>query len=469
MLITRTFLDKSNTIIKGNPANTGTNPTLQLFYGNMTSRAIVHFDHTKVKQLVEDKTYPDTSKLTHTLKIWNCSDINLPIIDKCMSVPNQLDTFCRATSYDLVFFRIPKSWDQGRGFDCEEDHRPEYKRAYSEFGSNWYDATTDTKWDKPGIYTSDEIAQFIEDNSDIIIGTQHFDFGNENIELDITEYFNKLIDETYENNGIGIAFTPSLEEMKTNNSQYAGFFSSETHTFFEPYIETVYNETIEDDRTNFYIGKENKLYFYANVGGNNVNLDQLPTCTINGDIYPTKQATKGVYYITIPSSVTTAMQDKTMYYDEWSNIIYQGQAYPDVELQFTTKSSKRYFGFGLPYESEKRPKFTPLVYGIKNDEKITQGDVRKLHVDCKVNYTVDQIYAVDNLEYRLYTKVENKDITIVNWFKVDREYNDNSFLVNTKELVPQTYYIDIKAKYNEEEIVTRQALKFTLVSEYENN
>ena len=468
MLITRTFLDKTNTIVKGNPANLGASPVIQLFYGNMISRALIHFDITKVKNLILDKTYPDVDKLRHTLKLWNCSDINLPVIDKCMSIPNQVGSYCRATSYDLVFFTIPMDWDAGRGADYQEDFRPEYKRVYSEFGSNWYNATTDTIWDTPGIYTTDEIAQFIEDKDERVIGIHHFDYGNENIELDITDYFNSLINETNENHGIGIAFLPSLEDMKTNISQYSGFFSSETHTFFEPYVETVYGDVIEDDRTNFYIGKENKLYFYANIGGNNDNLDELPTCTIEGTSYEVKQASKGIYYVIVPASITMGMQDKTMYYDTWSNIKYNETEYPDVELYFTTKSSKRYFSFGLPYESEQRPKFTPLLYGIKNAEKITQGDIRKINIDCKINHTVDQLYAVDNLQYKLYTKVENKEITLVNWAKVDREYNNNFFLINTGELVPQTYYVDIKAKYNEEEIVTRQGLVFTVVSEYDN-
>ena len=64
--------------------------------------------------------------------------------------------------------------------------------------------------------------------------------------MDITEIFNKFITGELENQGIGIAFAPSFATLSTYKTQYVGFFTQHTHSFFEPYVETTYDETIED-------------------------------------------------------------------------------------------------------------------------------------------------------------------------------------------------------------------------------
>ena len=40
---------------------------MEINYGNMLSRGIIYFDHSKVKKMVEDKTYTDINKLKHIL------------------------------------------------------------------------------------------------------------------------------------------------------------------------------------------------------------------------------------------------------------------------------------------------------------------------------------------------------------------------------------------------------------------
>ena len=53
-------------------------------------------------------------------------------------------------------------------------------------------------WDEEGVYSNETLSKeydkFSSDcGSSIIIGRQHFDIGNENIKLDITDIFNKFI------------------------------------------------------------------------------------------------------------------------------------------------------------------------------------------------------------------------------------------------------------------------------------
>ena len=54
MFYQRTYLDKCTTIVKGSRVNTGLNPVSDLLWGKNNSRLLVHFDHGRIKSLVDD-------------------------------------------------------------------------------------------------------------------------------------------------------------------------------------------------------------------------------------------------------------------------------------------------------------------------------------------------------------------------------------------------------------------------------
>ena len=88
-----------------------------------------------------------------------------------------------------------------------------------------------------------------------------------------------------DNYGIGIAYSPMLELTNSEIENYTGFLTNKTNTFFEPFVETIYNDYILDDRANFALDKANRLYLYCNIGGDTENLDELPTCSVEGKEY----------------------------------------------------------------------------------------------------------------------------------------------------------------------------------------
>ena len=475
-IVTHTFISKSNTIIKDSVASVGLNPILELNYGKMLTRGLIYFDHTKVQKMVEDKIYPDISKLRHVLKMKNAGSIDDKHINRIYLDSNGDYYKQRTSSFDLIYFLIPNDWDEGKGFDYKQDLNSRDHRAYSWRGCNWYQYQTYCKWENEGIYSTDKLSKELDlftskegNKSNIIIGYQHFDKGNESIEFDITETFNKFITGKLCNYGIGIAFSPQYENKNTELTQYVGFFTSHTHSFFEPYVETTYNETIEDDRADFYLDKPNKLYFYSIVGGKYANLDEFPTCTVDNIPYDVKQATKGVYYIDIdiPSS---SYGDNTMLYDVWSNIKYNGKAFPDVELEFVTKLPTDYYQFGIP-SSKQETEVIPTIYGIKYKETIKRGDIRKVNVDCRIPYTTDQDRNNNSIKYRLYILSGEKQIDVIDWQKVEKGYNENYFFINTNELLPSRYYIDIRINVNMELFNYQKILEFDIannITEYYN-
>lgn len=468
-MVIHTFFDKCNTIIKDSPVNVGLNPIAELNYSKLITRTILHFDHNKVKDLVCNKTYPDIKKLKHVLKMVNCGSIDPSTFNK----KNFTSTFNgkkeRAISFDLIFFLIPQEWDNGRGFDYVEDLYMGSHNSLSTEGSNWYQAKNGFLWNTEGIYTTNKLSVELDkfsskegNKSDIIIGVSHFDFGNENINLDITNIFNKYITGELTNYGIGIAFSPTLELTKKEFTQYVGFFTQFTNTFFEPYVETTYNEVISDDRASFYLDKPNKLYFYSNLGGVPTNLDELPICIINDLEIASKQATKGVYYIELELS-SNDYGNKEMIYDTWTNIIYKGKKLKDVELDFVTLSEFDFYQFG---DGDQLPKqYVPSIRGINYSEKIKRGDIRKVIVEARIPYTTNQLQMIDNMEYRLYVHDGVRELDVISWRKIEKCWNHNYFLIDTNILLPNRYYIDVKFYSNLEVKHFDNVLSFDIVND----
>lgn len=450
-IVTHTFIEKSNTIIEGDKTNLGMNPIMELYYGMPVSRGLIYFDVENIRKKIEDKTYPDITKLRHTLKMQNVASLKSKYGHKF----NRYNNAERADSFDLVLFLIDKDWDAGKGYDFYVDGYDAINRIKSYDASNWFRCKTNEEWNKHGVVkdTSEE--------EDFVIAKIHFDKGNENISVDITETVNKMITGEIENHGIGIAFEEQFEDIPTEYPKYIGFFTDNTHTFFKPYVETIYDDYIKDDRANFFLDKVNRLYFYANVGGKMVNLDNLPTCMVNGSEATVKQATKGVYYVEVNLS-SELFEPEIMLYDIWSNIVYNGKNIPNVELYFTTKAPEGYYSFGLPYETKKDDKIVPFVYGINHKEEIEQGDIRKVNVVTKIAYTTKQEPYLDEIDYRLYIKAGDAVLTVIDWTPVEDGYNEKFFYVNTNELVPNKYFIGIKIKKDYEEIINDEMFEFTV-------
>lgn len=320
-----------------------------------------------------------------------------------------------------------------------------------------------------GIYSTktieEQLSLYNAGKESVIIGKQHFDIGCENIEIDITDVFNKFITGEIENHGICIAFSPEFEYQESNVENYIGLLTNRTNSFFEPYVESVYLDSIKDDRQNFVLGRLNRLYLYANIGGDLVNLDQIPTCSVDGIEYEVKQASKGIYYIeiTLPQNAFSA---PTMLYDKWDGIVYHGEGLSPVEMEFTTRPSSSFFQLG--YQMPEKGAFTPTVYGINDSEQIKRGDLRKICFLFKKDYAKNTGVLIDDVEVRLYVMDGTAQITVIPYVKTNRAFSDTYIMIDTSILIPNTYYMDVRVKYGMEMIEHHDVLHFTIVNE-ENN
>ena len=486
-MIYKSYIKKVDTIISNSKLNTGLNPIAELCYGKDTivSRMLIYFDHTDVKKLMEDGIMPNMEKMKHTLHITNAGSLDFTQLHDCEASSINNNKKIRATSFDLIFFLIPKPWDSGKGFDYSMNHLNygyysptpiDPQRLISTDGCNWFQRMNGLLWDEEGVYSnetlSNEYDKFSANEESIVICRQHFDVGNENINIDITDTFNKFITGELENYGIGIAFSPLLEVTDSEYENYVGWLTNKTNTFFEPFVETRYSDVVMDDRSNFVLNKDNKLYLYCTIGDTLQDLDNNPTVTIkNGEDevimeLESQKHTRGIYYVDLKLSKADFEVDM-MLYDTWSNISYQGTKLDDVELDFVLKDTPNFFNIGNSL-SVTNTTFTPSISGIKEKEQIKRGDIRKMIIAAKPSYTVNTTQLVDNIDIRLYVRDGTREIDVIEWDSINKAFSENFYILDTNILIPQRYYVDVRITYGMNSIIHHDVLSFDIVDDLNN-
>lgn len=465
-MIKRTFLDKTNTIFKDSHENFGLHPISMLNYGLEKSRVLLHFDINEIQEFIN--SCPEGSEIKHTLKMTNCGSVDFKNFDKKIPSYDVNGVKSRATSFTIYAFPIKNnatdgyvSWDEGVGFDSNADFFDSGKSSVSIEGSNWFNRKSGLKWIDEGC-----IGMYPDKSN--VIAYQHFDHGNENIELDITEYVNALLDDnsnydwSINNDGLCLSIEPHIEglnEEDLRDTKYVGFFNNKTNTFFAPCVESRCNDYIKDNRYNFTIGKDNKLFLYVETENGFTDTDTLPMCTISDCMCETelvvKRFNKGIYYAEIPSNLSATFDADVIYYDVWSNISIDGVFYENVEQEFVTHKNM--------LTSNKENNYEPSLYGINDNENLLDGEIRKVCVKFRIPYST-KYDVLDNTEYRIYTKDSDREIEVISWDKINSAGMENYFLLNTSELVCGKYYVDIRVRTKFQQRVHKNVLHFSRVN-----
>jgi len=483
MSINNSYFNRNNTIINNSFTNTGRSPVTELFYGNGGlanpvgySRFIFDLDLTLLKQKVDNGTIAfdtDCSSITHTLRMTNTSYFDIDLLNTSTSQGR-----LRATSFDLILFRIPPKdlnpdlpqyWDEGVGYDFADimTQVPSDK-DFSDRPSNWYQTTTIGFWDQAGIYNNQNIgtAPF---SAITILDIQHFEFGNENIEFDMTNEINKILKgELQYPTGWGIAFLPQVELLSGTTGSYSvGFFTRHTQTFYEPFLETNYDDYIDDDRNNFSLGKVNKLYLYVYEDGDFINLDSNPTVTISdqsgSDVFvnlPSCRRTRGVYEITIPP--ITGFKTPCIFTDTWSNIKINNFPLDNIVNEFVIRPVSNSYQIGTSTNDPKVYGFD--FFGIKQDEKILNTDLRKVGVIIKQAYTTNKLLPKVDAYYRIYVREGQTEVQVQDWTKLNRTPNEYYFIFDTRDKIPNEYYVDLKVISSGEVNTYKKQIKFQIVN-----
>lgn len=452
----RSYFEKNNTIIKDSSVNTARNPTTELFYGSGFSKFIFKIDFTELQNKIDNRDLILNELTTHRLKLTNTIFGDETFLGAKRGTGRE-----RTNSFDLILFKINEFWDEGLGFDYTDDGYDFTlgNKTFDVRPSNWYNRTTTNTWSTNGIYS----------NNPTIIQTIHFDLGNENIDVDITDYVNGILISGNTNHGLGLAFAVEYQDLEPAIDQSVAFFTKYTQTFFEPFVETTFFDNVEDNRNNFVEGVEQKLYLYVTKGSNFYNLDSTPlvniydsTNTIISGLsgLTTTQIKKGVYEVTFGITGMTC-DGKKFFYDKWTDISIDGLELPDVTQKFIPKPYTSAYSIGTnPTETTK---YKIQFYGIKQNEKIVRGELKKIVIYFKsINNLVNTLF--DNVYYRMFIKEGHTNVIVHDWTLLDKT-NENSFFLDTSYLIPREYYIEIKGKSFGEEIFYPEHIKFEIVSE----
>jgi hypothetical protein len=459
----RSYFEKNNTLIKNSQTNTARNPTTEIFYGSGFSKFIFKVDFTDLKRRVDNKELVVDSNTRHTLHLTNTI-----FGDEGLKGENRSTGKNRATSFDLILFQIPTNqyWDEGIGFDYENSSYDfvSGNKTFDERPSNWYYRNTLSSWATAGIY--DTTPTIISG----LTGTKiHFDQGNEDINFDITDYVNNIVASGATDQGMGLAFAVVYSQLQVDTDQSVAFFTKYTQTFYEPYVESYFDDRIDDSRYNFISGFEQNLYLYVSMNGNYVNLDELPVVNIldtaNRSIggledLTTTHIRKGVYKVsfTIPS---TSCDGKLFFFDSWSNIILNGVPLSDVKQKFIPKPYQNTIMIGE--NTVEHHRYAVQFSGIKQNEKIVSGDIRKINVIFR-SIDLPRSVVLDNVYYRIYVEEGgHTQVIIHDWTLVDKT-NENSFMLDTTYFIPKEYFIEIKGITHNEEIKYKEVIKFEIVS-----
>jgi hypothetical protein len=484
MSINNSYFSRNNTLISNSFVNSGRNPVTELFYGDGSlvnpigfTRFIFDLDLTLLKEKYQNGIISEgcNTNTTHTLRMTNTSYFDKELLNTSTSQGR-----LRATSFDLILFRIPyvnfnenqpQNWDEGVGYDYYDlvTGIPSDKN-YSDRPSNWSATTTITDWQQAGVYSNTNTGSFNYNQLEIV-ATQHFEFGDENVEFDMTDEINSILDGSLINTtGWGIAYLPQVENLTGTTGNYSvGFFTRHTQTFYEPFLETNYDDSIEDDRNSFSLGKINKLYLYIFEDGDFQNLDNKPLVTISdqsGTPIPglvniqSCQVTKGVYEVTIPPLL--GYRTPCIFTDTWSDISLNGFSLPNVINEFAIYPLQKSIQIGTTTND-------PVIYGfdyygIKQDEKILNTDIRKVGVIIKKAYTTNKLLPKVEGYYRVYVREGQTEVQVQEWTKLNRTPNEYYFIFDTRDKIPNEYYIDLKVISSGEINTYKRQIKFQIVN-----
>lgn len=498
MSILRSYINKNNTIISNSYVNTGRNPVIELNFGASDlivpnfgfTRFIFDLDLSLLEENISSGVISTgcTSAMTHTLQMTNTSSFDNELLNSFMSNERR-----RATSFDLILYRIPKFsgttgnpqyWDEGVGYDYNDFNIAQNSanggispltyvdsRAYSTRPSNWYQTTTLSGWSQNGIYNNKNEG-VVNYSGLTIVARQHFELGNEDLNMDMTNEINGILNGSITGvTGWGISYLPQIENITGLTESYSvAFFSRQTQTFYQPYLLTNYNDFVEDDRNLFLKNQENKLFLYVYQNGDFVNLDSDPFVRIedrNGvavtgmTSLTTCLKTKGIYEVTVPNGFSN-YPTPCVFYDIWSGLTINGQSIPNVTNQFTLQPYTS--GIQIGSVSKDPQIFGFNFYGILQNEQILNTDIRKVGVTIKKAYTGQQLLLDVSGFYRVYVTEGTTEVLVQDWTPLNRTPNEYYFIFDMRDKIPNQYFVDIQVNTSGEKDTYKRQLTFSIVN-----
>jgi hypothetical protein len=440
-MIFRSYFKKQAILIKNSFTNNSRNPIIELSYGGsenssttVYSRYVFNVDLDKLQQKVTSNTINENTVQSHILKIKNCIALN----DGYIGV--DFVSSKRASGFDLAFIKLNESFDEGTGYDYIYNDAQYREVELNKSAANWYNRRNpQITWSQSGVFTGNTTNVPLTG----ILTTQRFEIGNEDIEVDITNYVNGILFSGQPNNGICIAYSANTETLTSLTKNVVTFFSKYTQTFFEPFLETTYDDRVNDELCCMTFDVENDFYFVSQSpitdilrfeiidSNNNVILNTTTGFTrLNNYNYK--------YSYTVDSEI---YEDIEIFTYKW--YYTQNGKYKVLEKEFNISKIDLNDGSSLTYGNE----VFINVLGIKQNEIITKkaGLKRLIFKPKRLIETKILKNIIGDIEFRIYVNQGKNQIDVIPFTKASKINNEYFTEIDFSWFISHDYTIEMRA------------------------
>ena len=275
--------------------NFGLTDNLEIYslYGTVTastsdnekSRTLIQFDTSRVLADRTNAIIPATGSVSFYLKLTN--------------YPH---TSTNPVTFTLVATPVSRSWSEGYGKSFED--------MGSKAGSNWLTASSHPTvvWTTAG-----------GDLRTGSISTQAFTTGDEDFEVDVTSYVERILSGELTDYGLLVQLSSS-QETAAESYYKKNFYSRHYGDLFKrPLLQARFNDSLQDNGGNFFLSSsrltatenENTIYLYNYVRGNLVNIPLIGTGSIYVSVYSGSTTAPGGSKLSLPSGGDVSSNSNT--------------------------------------------------------------------------------------------------------------------------------------------------------------
>jgi hypothetical protein len=140
-----------------------------------------------------------------------------------------------------------------------------------------------------------------------------------------------------------------------------------------------------------------------------------------------------------------------------------GFSLPNQINEFTLYPIKKSIQIGTNTNDPAQYGFS--YYGLKQNEKILNTDIRNVGVIIKQAYTTNkQLPNIDG-QYRVYVREGQTEVIVQDWTNLNRTPNEYYFIFDTRDKIPNEYFVDLKVTTSGQVNVYKQQINFQIVNE----
>lgn len=365
--------------VRATGSSLGDSFSLQLFKatssfpssGAELARILLQFDFRYLSGLVfQDKLIPASA--SYVLRMSNYITDRLP------------------SSFDVIVCPASGTFDAGIGID---------DNAYTDYGwANWLSASSTAPWINPGgdYYTSPT-------------GSQHFDTGTEDLEIDITPIVRNWLTGAISPDGLLVKLSDACESNQVDYWRKVFYSTKTLYVENVPYIEARWNDVRKDNRGNFAYNQPNALYMYNIVRGTFQDISGLPIVRVQDNwlaisasfkmAFTASRESTGTY--ALPLSVTGSILFSSSWIDIWQDsngtLIMTGSFRPQTLIGSDAIDANDYvLDVGNLKRVYRTYETARIAVNVRNNYHTDHIAIHTASLDVSRQYMEDMYYGVVN-------------------------------------------------------------------------